>query len=468
LPMNSVLWCWGVKLLMNKVPFQLLIKQNLGEKQTESLMCRALLRAIPGRREIYDALWNDRDVIVKVFSHRIKGKYHLKREWRGLTSLRSRGLSSPEPLFYGQTKSGGWAMVTEKIAGSSTALEIFDKAQDWAKKLDLLILVCREMAKQHGKGVLQKDLHLGNFLMGGNRVFALDTGQMRFMRCEIDRKSSISQLARLACYLPDSNTEAMVKLCEEYFDARGWRFEKPDEMIFQKQLTAHRKKGVNQGLKKSLRTSKWHLRIKTGGYLAVFDKNFCTGAEPVDFIERIDAMMDKGRILKKGNTCYVSHTSWNGKNIVVKRYNHKGLIHSLCHTIKRSRARRGWLNSHRLLMLNIATPRPLAYIERHKGMLVWDSYLVTEYIQGQRLYDFLRDSNVTKEKRSTVIQQIREILDKLGKYRISHGDLKHSNILITENGPVLTDLDGMTVHKWKRLYKVNRTKDLARLSIPAE
>ena len=38
------------------------------------------------------------------------------------------------------------------------------------------------------------------------------------------------------------------------------------------------------------------------------------------------------------------------------------------------------------------------------------------YIEGQKLYDFLQNSNVTKEQRVMIIHQINELLDKMGKY----------------------------------------------------
>ncbi|MCH7559177.1 MAG: hypothetical protein IIB56_17230, partial [Planctomycetes bacterium] len=333
---------------MAEFPFQLLIKRTYPEKRTERLLCTALLRVIPGRRKVYDAMWNDKSVIAKVFSHKIIARRHLKREWQGLNLLQRRGLSSPAPLFYGHTEDGRWAVVVQKIADSSTVLDVFQETLEPAKKLDLLVLVCKELAKQHNKGVLQKDLHLGNFLLGGDKVFALDTGQMRFSRRELDRKNSIPQLAMLASCLPDTNTESISMLCKEYFKARGWHFGKPDESSFQKQLAVHRKRTLRKGLKKCLRTSKRHLRIKAGRYIAVFDRAFCPKAEPLNFIKQIDAMMDEGQILKKGDTCYVSRITWNDKDVVVKRYNHKGFIHSLRHTIKRSRARRSWLHGHRL------------------------------------------------------------------------------------------------------------------------
>jgi len=460
---------------MSEFPFQLLIKQTSSKNKEESLSCTSLLRVIPSSRKVYDALWNDRSVIAKVFSHKISSRRHLKREWEGLNKLTKLKLSSPEPLFYGKTEDGQSVVVVEKITDSSTVLDAFQKTAEPAKKLDLLVLVCRELVRQHTEGVLQKDLHLGNFLLVDDKVFLLDPGQMRFLGCEIGKKAGISQLAMLASYLPDSDTVSIEKLCQEYFNARGWHFGKSDEALIQEQITVHRKKSTKKGLKKCLRTSKRYLRIKIRSqkpalsevegseirsqkFLGVFDRNFCSGLEPLDFIEQIDGLMDKGEILKDGNTCYVSRLTWNGKDVVVKRYNHIGFIHSLRHTIKKSRARRGWLHAHRLRMLQIPTPKPLAYIEHHKYKLVWKSYLVTEYVEGRKLYDFLRDS-ITEEQHSHVTSQIKELLERLGKYRITHGDMKHSNILVTDNGPVITDLDGMKVHRCKWFYRICRAKD---------
>jgi tRNA A-37 threonylcarbamoyl transferase component Bud32 len=217
-----------------------------------------------------------------------------------------------------------------------------------------------------------------------------------------------------------------------------------------------------RGLKKYLRTSKRHIRIKTPDYTAELDIDFYAGAEPRDFIEQIDTLMDAGEVLKKGDAVYVSHITWNNKNIVVKRYDHKGFIHSLRHTIKKSRARKGWLYAHFLGVLNIATPRALAYIEQRRGLLIWQSYLVTEYVEGEKLRHFLRDEDVTERQKLDAIQQVVGLLDMLWKYRVTHGDLKHTNVMITQNGPVLIDLDGMIVHRWELLYRNKRAKDMER------
>ena len=448
--------------MISDVPFQLIIERTETDKQPEYLSCTKLLRFVPGRRRVYEALWNDKIVIAKVFSHTLSAKRHLRREWRGLTNLEHRKLNAPEPLFYGKTEDGQWVVVAEKISGSSTALEIFQKLHKSTEKLELLTLVGKELAKQHIEGVMQKDLHLGNFLMQGNEVFLLDAGQIWFYRCELGRKNSVAQLAMLAAWLPDNRAKEMNELCKQYYEVRGWDFERSDQNIFWKYLAACRRRAVRKGLRKSLRTSKRFIKVGDGRYIGVFDRSFCRDAKPFDFIERIDALMDNGKVLKNGNTCYVSRLTWNGMDIVVKRYNYKGIIHSLRHTIKKSRARRCWLNGHRLGIYNIATPKPLAFFEQRRGFIISKSYLVTEYIEGSSLYYYLRDENISRQKRKAAVQETKNLLDEMARYRITHGDLKHTNILITENGPVLTDLDSMRFHKCNLTFRTGRVKDILR------
>ena len=432
---------------MAEFPFELLIDRVSPDKGCESVLCNCYLRVIPGRREVYDGVWNGRSVVVKVFSRGIGAAGRLRKELEGLRRLDARRVNTPRLLFYGKTSDGRPAVVTEKIVDSPTVIDAFLKAGTRTEQVDLLVRLCRELAGQHINGVLQKDLHLGNFLMDRENIYTLDPGQMRFLGRAVGRRTSVSQLALLARSLPADDTESVARLAREYFTARRWSFEKADETKLREQITLHTRRIAAKQLRKCVRTSKRKLRIKTSRHLAVFDRAFCRGAQPRDFLDQIDDLMDKGQILKAGNTCHVARLTWNGRDVVVKRYNHKGFVHSLRHTMKRSRARHSWLNAHRLGVLQIATAKPVAYIERLKGLFVWKSYLVTEYVEGRQLNCFLQNPSVSDEQRAAAIRRTLGMLGKLQDNRITHSDLKHSNILITDHGPVLIDLDAMQTHK---------------------
>ncbi|MBN2315476.1 MAG: protein kinase [Sedimentisphaerales bacterium] len=446
---------------MAEFPFELRIENTSSESGEETLACTALIRAVPGRRQIYDALWNDEPVIIKIFSHKISARRHLHREVKGLTQLHERRLNSARLIFYGRVEDGRWAVVIQKIVNSRTALDVFEAA-DERQKTDLIMHVCRELAQQHRKGVIQKDLHLENFLQAEDRIYTLDPGQIQFYPHEVPRKKSLSQLGLLACYIPAGDAFSVETLCKEYFKIRGWDFGLSDKHLIERLSALEYNKAIRHGLKKCLRTSKRIRRIKNDEWLAVFDRSFGDESNSIDFINQIDDLMDAGRILKNGNTCYVSRFTWADTDVVVKRYNHKNLVHSLRHTLKRSRARRGWLHAHHFGMRSIPTPKPLAYLERRKGLLVWASYLVTQYIEGSSLYHFLRDENLPPERHVEMKQQVMDLLDQLGKYRITHGDLKHTNILITKDGPTLTDLDSVRFHKCRWMYRIRSVKDRER------
>jgi len=449
---------------MPEPPFQILIKNtNLSDKD-QTITCTVLLRSVPSRRHVYDALWDNQPVIVKIFSHKINVNRHLKREWKGLRQLQNKKLSAPKPLFYGDTENGSRVIVIEKIVKASSAFALFVNADSHKEKLDLVLLICKELADQHEKGVLQKDLHLDNYLVKDNTVFMLDPAQIKFAPKPLDKSSSLSQVALLARYFPDSDTDSMEKLYQKYAKTRNWDISEEDKAFMKKHLRAHRTKTIEKGLKKTLRTGKRNIRVSTSKYCAMFDKSFCLENDPLDLIEQIDSLMDAGDILKNGNTCYVSRFKWNNKDIVVKRYNNKGFVHSLRHTLKGSRAKRSWLHAQRLLMLSINTPKPCAYIEHYKGLLLWRSYIVTEYVDAQKFYYFLRDEKLSEKQKAEVTEQVKDMINELGSQKISHGDLKHSNILVADDGPYITDLDSMIAHKCSKLFEIKRKKDLARFN----
>ena len=411
-----------------------------------------------------DAVWDKRPVVLKVFAEPLKAKWHMKRDWQGLKRLEKLGLNTPKALLCGKTNDGRYAVVTEKITDASTLSQLRDNTADPGKKLQLSLAAGRELAKQHTKGILQKDLHLGNFLLQGEKLFTLDPAQMRFVSGQVKKKQALAQLALLACHLPDEDTRAITSLCQEYAKVRSWKFSEQDSAAFRKQLAVCRKRAIKNGLKKCLRTSKRYVLIKHRYHCGVAVRDFYQRADFSEFLQDLDKSMQAGQILKNGNTCFVSRLIWADKDVVVKRYNYKGIIHSVRHTIKRSRARRSWLHAHRLGLLGIPTPRPLAFIEKRSGPLLQSSFLITECVPGRTLYDFLQDSSVPEQQRSKPIQELRSLLEKLAKNKITHGDLKFTNILITDNSPVLTDLDSMKVHRFNATCRRRHAKDFARLA----
>jgi len=198
------------------------------------------------------------------------------------------------------------------------------------------------------------------------------------------------------------------------------------------------------------------------GYTGKADSSFATDAKIVRCVDDLEACIQQGRTIKAGGPIDVCRTTWRGRDVVIKWYKHVGWMHSLRHTLKGSRARRAWVNGRRLPGLNVPTPRPLAFLDEHRGPFLWQSYLITEYVDAPILYSVLRDERVPAGRKRRLVHQTLRLIDRLGSRGISHGDMKHTNILCLDSRIMLTDLDGMEVHRLPWLSRQRRGRDIAR------
>jgi len=439
------------------------------DSSPQTIKCTALLRVLGKKRKVLDATWNGTPVVVKVLAASLKASFHAKKNWRGLQELSKRDIDAPKPLLFARDTESGWVIVTQKIQNAQNLRDIWENTTEKKEKIELLTLLTRHLARHHQKGILQKDIHLGNYILKEDKLFALDPDKMKFLQSPVNKPKAIDQLAHLNSILPNEYNHEIEKIFDEYARLRNWSLTKQDLTVLRKSLSTYRKIGTKNFLRKSLRTSRRFQKIRQKnrtGITGIAEKNFYEKTDYLKFVKNIDDLMKNGQIIKRGNTCFVSLVETGGLRIVIKRYNHKGLFHSIRHTIKKSRARRNWLNSHRLTLLNIPTPKPLAFIEILKAPIIFNSYFITQYVEGQKLSDILSDSSTDNKKKNQAIEEFKKIIAKLSKHHITHGDLKHSNIIITDTGPVLTDLDAMKAHKNSFTYRFAHRTDIKRLKKP--
>lgn len=431
-------------------------------KCAEEIVTRRALRVLPGRRETFEASWNGRDVIVKVFYHPLKARYHYWRELRGLRRLAELQFRAPVPLLSGRTTEGHWAIVTEKIEDAHTGLELWNRMETLQEKVGLLRRIVVELARQHAKGIVQTDLHLGNFMVRDEKVYALDPAQVRFRRRPLGRIGSINKLAGLLCCLSSDELDGLGELPAAYAEGRQWRWRRQDDRTLRCCLKMMKRRGIKKALKRRLRTSSRTFRLHSRACIGVFDRRFADESTAQQFADVVDKLLDDGEVLKRGRTCSVSCVTWNSHDVVIKRYNHKGFWHSFRHTLKGSRARRNWINALRLSWTGIRTPEPLAYVDKFRGPLLWQSYFITRFVPGSQVHKLFRDEQATVLQKQEIHDKILKVLTLMSEHGISHGDMKHTNILYDGTDIVLTDLDAMCVHKLGWLGRWRCRRDVAR------
>ena len=75
-------------------------------------------------------------------------------------------------------------------------------------------------------------------------------------------------------------------------------------------------------------------------------------------------------------------------------------------------------------------------------------------VPGQALHKFIESNLQQPQKLATLVKQFSEVVNKLESLGVAHGDLQHGNILVTNNGIVLIDYDGIFVPALKGLSSV--------------
>lgn len=415
--------------------------------QTKTFECERLIRKLAGKREIYAGRLGGKEVVVKFFVSKAHRTRHFAREVKGIEKFLSRGLKAAELIAKGKSDSGEYFIALKKIGNAVDVFSIFEAGNDTDLLGKLQSKVFEYIATMHQAGVYQEDMHLGNFLWDGNDIYGLDVAEMKFYAEPLGKCKSLNQLAILLASIPQSGWIETQQLIERYFATRKWSCDSAIKDKLDSLVLKERLKQAGRYKRKIFRTTRRFLKIEQGCTSGVVDKKVFDGYDVSKLIGNLNSIIENGQILKDGNTCFVSKIDIAGKDVVVKRYNHKSWWHSFRYTIKGSRARKCWLFGHYLNAFDISSARPVAFFERRRFGLVWQSYILNEFVTGQELHVFLASEKYLQDQKDSALKKTRELLAKLMDFRMSHGDMKLPNTMIADGRAVLIDLDSMRNHR---------------------
>ncbi|MDH3380499.1 MAG: lipopolysaccharide kinase InaA family protein, partial [Gammaproteobacteria bacterium] len=139
-------------------------------------------------------------------------------------------------------------------------------------------------------------------------------------------------------------------------------------------------------------------------------------------------------VFKSDGTTTVARVMGDDLDLVIKRYNTRNRWHVLKRALRRTRAMRSWNMAHELLSIGVATPRPAAVIEERLGPFRKRSYFVSEYVPGQPCLNHLSSTTAAGD---SVRAHLVTLFERMSRHRISHGDMKATNILVQDGRVVL-------------------------------
>jgi len=442
-------------------PFNLTLK---GDDEPLECTCTDIIRLVPGKRAVLLGRWRGKTVVVKLFYKRFRAAKHLKMEVEGHRLLKKANIATAGILHWGSVMEyRSKVLIFDYIHPSknlgATLKESRDKelCREYLEKLMILL------ARMHEAGLQHNDLHLDNFLVKDNELYALDGAALyeKHRDAPLDRGASLKNLATLFAQQNLGDKVLFMELASVYYAAR--KFDNRDKQLsLLKQLVKEaRKFRTDRYLKKIYRESTETVCIKSfTSFLLCKRKNYTPAM--ASFLQNPDIAFEGSgsTMLKRGNSATVVRFKVDDCDLVVKRYNVKDYIHALKRAFQKSRADRSWYGAHLLLEYGIRTPKPIAMKEIRLGLFRNRAYLICDYIGGISAQDYFKDPLPKGE--SDLSQKVLRIFERLESLQVSHGDMKATNIIIHDGNPFLIDLDSMAVHKSKALFARARSKDIKR------
>ena len=156
-------------------------------------------------------------------------------------------------------------------------------------------------------------------------------------------------------------------------------------------------------------------------------------------------------------TVYIANVA--GVACVVKRYNTKNSWHFVRRGLRRSRADICYKLAGSCAEAGILTPAPIAKIQAHFGPFKLRSWYLCHYQAGDLLADVLLQQPHATAKQLTAVQDLfRGLVSK----RLSHGDMKATNLIWHNEQLVVIDLDGARQHPAGARFRRAINKDKRR------
>lgn len=395
----------------------------------ETLECAETLRVLPGKRAVMKARWRERTVLVKLMLDTPSGRRNVRRELSGYRALKAANIATPELLLTTRCKEGHHVL---GFAFMQQARRLGDRWRSGDGGLETAAAGLGMIALLHRNACRHTDPHFDNFLLAGERIYVVDVASVeRRPNTEYGRWQRNNLAFFLAQFRPLWRKPLMDSLPEHYPGAAG-------DPRLEKAVARAWRRRKSKSLKKCVRECGDFSTRKTRRRFAVWSRAR-HGADLDSFVRDPDAWIAKGRLLKDGNSATVVGAQLDGRPVVIKRNNIKNAGHWLSRCLRPTRGYVNWRNAHLLILSGIATPEPIAFVEKRRGPFRLGGYYVCAWCGFPSAADKYRSEQPSEQE----LKRFEELFAGLRSAKIVHGDLKASNLLVTDNGISLIDLDSM-------------------------
>jgi tRNA A-37 threonylcarbamoyl transferase component Bud32 len=410
------------------------------------------LRILPDRRYVGRGTWQSRPVLAKLFTGS-GARRKLESELQGYRLLENTAIPSPPLLSFGGEKQATWVLY-EFLQDSGALSDIWAESRpnDRESETGLLRPAVELIAEMHKQGILQRDLHLDNFISQQDKLWLVDVGELSGG----ERQPLPAEQAADNLGLFFAQGEAAMPVADLLVDYNAVADQKLDLATVRERVGYWRLWRAKDLMAKSVRDCTLFKVDKSSGSFVSVRRDEADALGEV--VENPDAFLANGKPLKQGGSATVSLVEYDGRPLVIKRYNIKNWRHALSRCWRPSRAWHSWQIANALRALGIATPAPLAMREKRWGGLRRQAWLISSYAPGQ---DIIRHTQQGLDPK--LEQALIRLLSAMKEARLSHGDMKGSNLLYENGSLAIIDLDAARLHRRQSDFVSAFNRDRSRL-----
>ncbi len=415
------------------------------------------------------------------------------QEQRTAQRVRELGIATFETVAWSETRRGGLVRDNHLVSREIPDTQPLDGflRRDFPNLCDdeqtrvrhgLAVALGTFTAKLHTTGVQHLDFHAGNILLRYRHqkplgLWLIDLHGVR-LRKPLTLKQAKQNLALLHQFFATVTTRTdRFRFFKAYWASRGDSGELKTVVHEVQDFCSRRADRHWRRKDRKWRSGTRHLLKLTAGAnrgrgLTTLGREFLNAScrDPEHFFESADAWYKQSAKRRVAAITLVDLPQQ--PRAFIKCLQVRSLPTRVWQFLGRSSVRRAWENGHALLRRDIATPRPLLYVESAAGLQV-RQYLITEAIPNSTtLFDWQQEQFPQLDKQqqpkvlTNVANQLAHQLRRLHACGFEHRDLKSKNILLSQaNGEYRTwllDLEG--VRHWPVLPQQRWIQNLSRLN----
>jgi tRNA A-37 threonylcarbamoyl transferase component Bud32 len=319
----------------------------------------------------------------------------------------------------------------------------------FAVRKGIVLRIMQVLGSMHRSGIGRDDLGIAGFLSArGNPDLIPLQPLIKFPQSVgVPSDIAIKNLGQVLAQLPPDFDRELPELCSVYAASAGAGNPPVDQVRkmcfrFRPHFVKNRLKEVENpsreyAVSHTLSRTTFVLRTHLG-LLA-------------DLLKNPDSCLTMGTPLKLGTANSVLTIDLEGRRYVVKRYNLKNWRFFFSRLLKSSRPLKAWRAIHAFLFFGVPTAEPIALIRERLGPFYFRAWMVTDYIEAPHLGAYFSNYKNQSALPETEGKLLQELFRRMVAARLSHGDLKCTNLLWrADSSPIFIDMDGARYHGCNR------------------